>query len=148
MTAKAMPTIRCQDGGSRKNKMPATAMIAAPPARMAGTEDSGPPFWKSRKKAIVPAPTQMPVSSGIIETGSTEFLSPSSRKPENRQIDHDRQCGAGFDNETTETLTNALGSETCENLMRAVKHSGDDRIPEPSCHETNLVYEMDHSREN
>jgi hypothetical protein len=33
-------------------------------------------------------------------------------------------------------------------LMSAVEHSGDDRIPEPSCHETNLVYEMDHSREN
>jgi hypothetical protein len=32
--------------------------------------------------------------------------------------------------------------------VRAVKHSGDDRIPEPGCHETNLVHEMDRSREN
>ena len=26
-----------------------------------GTAESGPPFWKSRKKKIVPIPTQMPV---------------------------------------------------------------------------------------
>ena len=42
--ANATPTIRCHDGDSRKNKMPAMAMIAAPPARIAGTEESGPPF--------------------------------------------------------------------------------------------------------
>ena len=44
MIANATPTILCHDGASRKNRMPATAMIAAPPARMAGTEESGPPF--------------------------------------------------------------------------------------------------------
>jgi len=44
MMANVIPTIRCQDGASRKNKTPATAMIAAPHARMAGTEESGPPF--------------------------------------------------------------------------------------------------------
>jgi hypothetical protein len=43
--------------------MPATAMIAAPAARMTGTEESGPPFWKSKKNAIVPKPTQTPVSA-------------------------------------------------------------------------------------
>jgi hypothetical protein len=42
--ANATPTKRCQDGGSRKNKMPAMAMIAAPLAEIAGTEESGPPF--------------------------------------------------------------------------------------------------------
>ena len=42
--ANATPTIRCQDGGSRKKRIPAMAMIAAPPARMTGTEESGPRF--------------------------------------------------------------------------------------------------------
>ena len=36
--------------------------MAAPPARIAGTAESGPPFWKRRKNAIVPAPTQRPAS--------------------------------------------------------------------------------------
>ena len=62
MIANATPKIRCHDGGSWKNVMPASAMMAAPPARIAGTTESGPPFWKRRKKAIVPTPTQMPVS--------------------------------------------------------------------------------------
>ena len=61
--AKATPASRCHDGGSRKNKIPAMAMMAAPPAKIAGTEESGPPFWKRRKNAIVPAPTQIPVST-------------------------------------------------------------------------------------
>ena len=34
--ANATPKIRCHDGASRKNKMPATAIIAAPPAKIAG----------------------------------------------------------------------------------------------------------------
>ena len=42
--ANATPTILCHDGGSRKKRIPAIAMIAAPPAKIAGTADSGPPF--------------------------------------------------------------------------------------------------------
>ena len=42
--ANAMPTIRCHDGDSRKKRFPTMAMIAAPPAKIAGTEESGPPF--------------------------------------------------------------------------------------------------------
>lgn len=61
--ASATQISRCHDGTSRKNSIPAMAMIAAPPARIAGTDESGPPFWKRRKNAIVPAPTQMPVSA-------------------------------------------------------------------------------------
>ena len=63
MIANATPMILCHDGASRKNKMPAIAMMAAPPAKIAGTTDSGPPRWKRRKNAIVPAPTQTPVRS-------------------------------------------------------------------------------------
>src|SRR5437773_372729 len=59
--AIVMQTSRCQEAGSRKNSIPAMAMIAAPPARIAGTDESGPPLWKRRKNAIVPAPTQIPV---------------------------------------------------------------------------------------
>ncbi len=71
----------------------------------------------------------------IIKTNSTEFLTPSSTEPKNRQVDQNRQCRAGFDNETAKTFTNAIGSETGKDLMCAVKHSGNDRIPEPGCHE-------------
>src|SRR4029450_9879907 len=63
MMANVTPTILCHDGGSRKKRIPAIAMIAAPPARIAGTDESGPPFWKRRKNATVPAPTQTPVSA-------------------------------------------------------------------------------------
>ena len=44
LRSNATPTILCHDGGSRKKRGPAMGMIAAPPARMAGTEESGPPF--------------------------------------------------------------------------------------------------------
>jgi hypothetical protein len=84
----------------------------------------------------------------IIKTNTTEFLIPSSRTPEDQQVDQDRQCGAGFDNETAETFTNAIGSKTGKDLMRAVEYGSNDRIPKPSCHKQNLTYEMDHPREN
>ena len=71
---------------------------------------------------------------GIIETSSTEFLIPSSRKPKDSQVDQDRQCGTGFDNKTAEAFANALGRKTCKNLMSAVKNSGNDRVPKPGCH--------------
>src|SRR5207249_2838865 len=42
--ASKIPRGRCQDSASRKNKIPAIAMVAAPPARIAGKEESGPPL--------------------------------------------------------------------------------------------------------
>jgi hypothetical protein len=72
----------------------------------------------------------------IIKTSSSEFLIPSSRKPEDRQVDQDRQCRAGFDNETAEAFTNAIGSKPGKDLVRAVKYGSNDRVPEPSCHKT------------
>jgi hypothetical protein len=75
---------------------------------------------------------------GIIKTSATEFLIPSSRKPEDRQVDQDRQCRAGFDYETAETFTNALGRKARKDLVSAVKNSGDDRIPKPGCHKTGV----------
>ena len=41
-----------------KKIIPVIAMIAAPPAKIAGTAESGPLFRNKRKKAIVPAPTR------------------------------------------------------------------------------------------
>src|SRR6266403_6187323 len=60
-SAMATPKRRMREAGSLKNKIPATAIIAAPPPRIMGTEESGPPFWKRRKKKMVPIPTQTPV---------------------------------------------------------------------------------------
>ena len=73
-------------------------------------------------------------NQGIIETSSTEFLIPSSREPEDCQVDQDRQCGAGFDNETAQTFTNAIGSKAGKDLMSAVKYGSNDRVPKPGCH--------------
>src|SRR5262245_10297289 len=42
--ASVTPTILCHEGGSRKKTIPAMAIIAAPPAKIAGTEESGSPF--------------------------------------------------------------------------------------------------------
>jgi hypothetical protein len=75
---------------------------------------------------------------GIIKTSPTEFLIPSSRKPEDRQVDQDRQCRAGFDNETAKTFANAIGSKTGKDLVRTVKHGSNDRVPKPGCHETGV----------
>src|SRR2546423_15204583 len=41
---RATPSKRTGDAGSLKNSMPATAIIAAPTAKIAGTAESGPPF--------------------------------------------------------------------------------------------------------
>jgi hypothetical protein len=75
---------------------------------------------------------------GIIKTSSTEFLIPSSRKPEDRQVDQDRQRRAGFDNKTAETFANAIGSKTGKDLVHTVKHGSNDRVPKPGCHETGV----------
>ena len=75
---------------------------------------------------------------GIIKTSSTEFLIPSSRKPEDRQVDHDRQCCAGFDNKTAETFADAIGSKTGKDLVHTVKHGSNDRVPKPGCHKTGV----------
>jgi hypothetical protein len=75
---------------------------------------------------------------GISETSFTEFLIPSSREPEDCQVDQDRQCRAGFDNETAETFTNAIGSKTGKDLVRAVKYGSHRRVPKPRCHRTGV----------
>jgi hypothetical protein len=75
---------------------------------------------------------------GIIKTRSTEFLIRSSYKPEDRQVNQDRQCRASFDNKTAETFTNTIGSKTGKDLVRAVKYGSSDRVPKPGCHKTGV----------
>lgn len=94
MTANATPAILCHDSGSRKKRIPTIAMIAAPPAKIAGTENS--------------------------------------------EINQDREGGAGFDNETAESLTNMIRRYSGEDLMCAVKHSSNNRVPEPGRHGTKV----------
>lgn len=65
-----MPTTLCHETGSRKTAKPASAINAAPPARIMGTADSGPPFWNNRKNNTVPAPTQMPVKTEYTTPGT------------------------------------------------------------------------------
>jgi hypothetical protein len=74
----------------------------------------------------------------IIEARHTKFLTPASAQPQEREIKQDRQRRAGFDSETTETISDALGGEPSKDLVRAVKNSGDNCVPEPSCHKTRI----------
>jgi hypothetical protein len=84
----------------------------------------------------------------IIKTSSSEFLIPSSRKPEDRQVDQDRQCRASFDHKTSQPFANVIGSKTGKDLMRAIKHSSDDRVPEPSRHRVkNVHYKLNQTRD-
>ena len=76
-----------------------------------------------------------PGKQRITKTGSTEFLTPSSPEPENGQIDENRQRGTRFHNKAADPFTDALCRKTSEDLVRAVKHRSNDRIPEPNCHE-------------
>src|SRR3954467_14518974 len=67
-----MPEMRANEGFSWKKKTPASAISAAPPARIIGTAESGPPFWNSRKKKIVPTPTHKPVSTEYHTPGALD----------------------------------------------------------------------------
>jgi hypothetical protein len=90
--ANATPTIRCHDGASRKNKMPAMAHDCR-----ASGEDSW--SWNGRERtAFLKKQEERDRSSAyadagkqrIVKTCSAEFLIPPSPKPDNRQIDQDR----------------------------------------------------------
>ena len=70
--AIAIPSNLTSETGSLKKKIPARAIIAAPPARIIGTEERGPPFWNRRKKKMVPTPTQMPVNIEYQTPGMVE----------------------------------------------------------------------------
>lgn len=76
---------------------------------------------------------------GIIKTSSTEFLIPSSRQPEECKVRQDRQCRSCFDHKTSQPFANVIGCHPGEDLVRAVKHSGDDRIPKPRRHRIKSV---------
>jgi hypothetical protein len=95
-------------------------------------------FLKKKEKGDRAGADANAGKQGIIKASSTEFLIPSSRTPEDRQVDQDRQCRAGFDNKTAETFTNAIGSKTGKDLVRAVKHGSNDRVPKPGCHKTGV----------
>jgi hypothetical protein len=91
-------------------------------------------FLKQKEKGDRAGADANAGKQGVIKTSSTEFLIPSSREPEDCQVDQDRQCSAGFDNETAETFTNAIGSKTGKDLVRAVQYGSHDRVPKPRCH--------------
>ena len=51
---------------------------------------------------------------------------------------NDRERNAGFNDKPAETFADALGRKSCKDLMGAIENGGDDRIPEPNCHETGV----------
>ena len=99
-----------------------------------GDGGKGAPFLEKKEKRDRAGADANAGKQRIIKTGSTEFLIPSSAEPENRQINQDRQRGAGFDDKTAETFADALRRKSCKDLMGAIENGGNDRIPEPGCH--------------
>src|SRR5213082_1396004 len=77
-----------------------------------GYGGKGAPFLKKQKKCDRSRADANAGKQRIIKTSSTEFLIPSSRTPEDHQVEQNGQCRAGFDNETAETFTNVIGSKT------------------------------------
>jgi len=62
------------------------------------------------------------------------ILIPAVRYPEECKIDQDRQCRGRFDYKASEAFANVIGRHSGEDLMRAIKHSSNDRVPEPGSH--------------
>jgi hypothetical protein len=50
--ANATPAILCHDSGSRKKRIPTMTMIAAPPAKIAGTERADRLFEKAGRMQL------------------------------------------------------------------------------------------------
>ena len=112
------------------------AMIAAPPAKIAGTAGSGPTFLEEKKKRDRSGTDADSGEQRIIESCATEFLVPASAQPKKREINQDRQCRARFDDEAAETVTDPFGGKARKNLVRAVKNCCYNCVPKPHCHGT------------
>ena len=88
-------------------------------------------FLKKKKERDCPSAYTDTGNQRIIEPGCAEFLIPPPAEPQNSEINQDREGGAGFDNETAESLTNMIRRYSGEDLMCAVKHSSNNRVSEP-----------------
>src|SRR5262245_31714225 len=115
--ANATPMILCHDGGSRKKRIPAIAMICCAASQNCRNRRERSALLKKKKERDRASADAHAREQRIIRSGPTEFLISPSREPEDCQIKQARQCGAGFDNETAEAFANALGRKTSENLM-------------------------------
>src|SRR5437763_5905753 len=76
--------------------------------------------------------------NGIENSLRTHLLIPTARQPKKRKVKQDRKCGCRFDNKSTETFADVIGRHSCKDLMRAIKNSGDNCIPEPRRHKVRI----------
>src|SRR5438034_787191 len=76
-----------------------------------GNRRERPAFLKKKEKRNRSRAHANARNQRIIKTGSAEFLIPFSAEPENRQINQDRQCSTGFDNESAQAFANAVRCE-------------------------------------
>src|SRR5438874_8541463 len=86
MIANAIPAILCHDGGSRKNRIPAMAMIAAPPAKIAGTDESWTSFLEKEEECNCACTYTDSGKDGIKNSVCTGLLVPTSRQPEKHEV--------------------------------------------------------------
>ena len=114
-------------------------MIAAPPARIAGTEESGRPFWEKKKERNCSRSDADSGQRRVIKTFVAEFLVPTSAEPKPDEINQNCQCGDTLNGKSAQAFADVIGSEAGENLMGAVKNSCDDCPPKPGCHFSSLL---------
>lgn len=132
--ARVMSKSRCHEAGSRKKTMPAIAMIAAPPAKVTGTDEKGPRAGKQKERDH--ARTNADAGKcGVIKSLAAELLVPAAGEVKKGEVAKDAQCGNALHDKAAESVADALRREACKNLMRAVKDGCDDCIPKPRCHE-------------
>ena len=98
------------------------AMIAAPPARIAGTEESGPPFWKKKKERNRSRAHTNAGQRRVIKTFVAKLLVPPAAEPKRGEIKQDRERRCCFDDKPAETVADVIGCEPRENLMSAVEN--------------------------
>jgi hypothetical protein len=65
-------------------------------------------------------------------------LVPPARQPEEYEIAQDKQRRSRFDYKAAEAFADVIGSQSGEDLVRAIKHRSNDGIPEPSSHKTKV----------
>ena len=109
--ASVTPASRCHESGSWKKRMPAIAMIAAPPARIAGTAERGSAFLKQKEKSDCARADADARQHRVKRADAGELLIPPRREPQPGEINQDGNRRRCLDEETAQTIADVISSE-------------------------------------
>ena len=126
-----MPRSRSGAADSLKKRIPTTAIKAAPPAKIIGTEDSAALLEQQEEEDSACADTYAS-EHRVKNTGSGRRLVPRSGEPEPCQVAENRQSGRGLNDKSAEAVADSVGGQFRENLMRAIKNGCAHRVIKPS----------------